>query len=152
MEALARVKISNHPILTNVERYVSVTGFSKLSTKTKHLIFEYHIEYFKDGVDITHNFNQKLPIWHIDNNRVVFVRDAEGNKIVNEDYEPNYPIIDFLNETRSETPDNEDDQWVRMLAFDYFTSLVLGEANVNIQTLLATYIVLDDIEHKRFNL
>lgn len=149
---LAYVKITNHPVFTDVERYVNVYGINQLNTLSGQEIidFKYKVEYFKDGEDITRTLNAPTKPWTIDNNRKVFRRDpVTGEKIPNPDYEPNYPLIDGLNDIYSTEPDNEDEQFVMVNAFDYFWGLFNSGAPLDV--LFGQYIPMDDLEHKRFD-
>lgn len=149
---LAYVKITNHPVFTDVERYVNVYGINQLNTLPGQEIidFKYKVEYFRDGENITHTLNAPNKPWTIDNNRKVFQRDpVTGEKIPNPDYEPNYPLIDGLNNIYATEPDNEDEQFVMVNAFDYFWGLF--NSGTPLDVLFGQYIPSDDLEHKRFD-
>ena len=60
---IARIKISNHPVLTDVERYVNVRGFENVDFSSKELNFKYYIECRRDLEDVTRDVRQELPTW-----------------------------------------------------------------------------------------
>lgn len=63
---IARIKISNHPIFSDVERFVNISGFNLLDLKDKVAIFKYYIEYKQGGVDVSAAMNQNFPTWRVD--------------------------------------------------------------------------------------
>lgn len=152
MRLLRIVQISNHPHFPDVERYVRHYGFVKLSSRTSTMQIEYDIQYIRDGVDVSASFNPYVEPWIVDNSYKVFVLDENGNVIQNMDWEPNYPVIDGLTGEIAEEPDNSDDQWQRMPAFDYFLELSYFNPNpVSIGDLLEKYTKRDDLVIKRFD-
>lgn len=63
---MIRQQISNHPSLTNIERYVHLTGLNYLDSDEKIAYFRYRIEYLADGEnDVSGLFTNQLPNWGI---------------------------------------------------------------------------------------
>ena len=74
---LVRQQISNHPVLTDIERFVCIDGF-EIKDSLKNLIIIYTVEYFKNGIDISDSFTKKVPIWIVNNSYKVKVLDENG--------------------------------------------------------------------------
>lgn len=150
---IARVEISRHPLFDDIRRFVCVYGLNDLNTLPGQEIidFKYRVEYIKEtGEDVTSTLIQPTARWTITNNRQVFVMDENGNRIVDPEWEPNYPLIDGLNNIYAEEPDNVDNQWMRAPAFDYFWNKY-NDPNIDKEALFGFYIPKDDIEFKRFD-
>ena len=62
---IARIKISNHLIFTDVERYVNVHGFENVDFSYKELRFKYYIECRRGVEDVTQNVRQLQPAWEL---------------------------------------------------------------------------------------
>lgn len=151
----ATQKISNHPLLPDVERYVSVFGLF-LSDREKTVEFFYSISYMKEGVDISNLFSKTVPRWVITNNYTTRARDVDGNPIMTPGFVEQLEEIEYEDmdgNTTSETiVVNEADRWVRVSAYDYFKALVFDNVSlVPIAQLLESYIPIDDAEVKRFD-
>lgn len=140
---IIRKKISNHPTITSIQRFVIVYGHT-LNTRTKTLEFDYEVQYMNGTTDVTNALRQPLRKWVVDNSYKVFRRDALNNRIPNPNYEPHYPVIDALNNIVSDTPDNVDDQWLRSPAFDYFYEELHVNQGLTLTELLDANIPLND--------
>ncbi|ADX66824.1 hypothetical protein [Weeksella virosa] len=125
MAIIIKQQISNHPIFTDVERFVTITRIAN-NADVKQIILNGHIEYINDGVDVTSNFRSQIDNWIVGNHYSVQVRD-----------ENNEPILD------------ENGEELTMPAFDYFHSLILAN-QVPLLSLLQVYILNDD-EKGAFN-
>lgn len=169
-------QISNHPILTNIERFVYILKFFP-EADTEKLTITYYIEYIQVTVNendevirtnVTSQFNQSLPSWIVTNSYKVNVLDESGQPIPNLNYEPEY---EYLGETEKpeewddeldgefipepiygETIINEDEQYLQEWAFDYFNQIVFEAENpVRIKDLMQQYILRDDANIKLNN-
>lgn len=160
-------QISNHPILTDVERFVYILRF-EAAADAEFLKLIYRIEYIKVEIineeevrtDITSQFNQNLPAWIVTNAYKVDILDELGQPIPNPNYEPEY---EYLGETEKpaewddeldgefipepiygENIINEDEQYLQEWAFDYFKQIVFDNPDpVAIKPLMQQYIIKD---------
>lgn len=165
MNYFTRQKISNHPIFPDVERYVQITEFFPSAIR-KRIEFFYKVEYWKDGEDVTHNFNQNVPKWIVDNSYKVVKLDENGDTIPNPDYIPKYEQIgetekpEDWDEEIEFVPEpiygseiiNEDEQNLQEWAYDYFRQLTFDNPTpVRIEDLMEAYVQRDDLVNKRFD-
>lgn len=133
---LVKQKISDHPILQDVERYVNIEGF-KVSDLYKKLILDYSVEYIKGEEDVSNLFTKDVPRWQVDNSYKVHVLDVNGEPIPNPDYNPE---------------DEESEEFVMEFAYEYFKQIAfLAEAPIRIEDLMKAYIIRDDINKHRFD-
>lgn len=128
MAEIIRQKISNHPVFTDVERFVKINRIAE-NADVRQITIDAVVEYEKDGVDVTSNFQSKIPNWIVGNHYLVTVRDSENNPVPNPDYDE---------ETNPDVP-----EFLMMPAFDYFHSLILAN-EVPLLTLLSVNILNDD--------
>lgn len=126
MKEIIRQKISNHPLISDVERYVVITRIAD-NADVCQIPITGHVEYFRFDVDVTSTFQSEIPNWIVTNDYEVEVRD-EANEIV---------------------IDEETQESIKMPAFDYFQAIILAN-KVPLVTLLSTYILNDD-EKGTFN-
>lgn len=128
--------ITNHPVFEDVTRKVRITSF-EANASASTLKLGYQIVYMRDSVDVSSLFNRQLPQWVITNSYKVFVRDSEGNKIPNPDYD-------------AEDPESE--EFLMQWGFDYFREISFDSPDpVRLKQLMSTYILIDDLENHRFN-
>ena len=126
MQEIIRQKISNHPINEEIEREVVIRRIAD-NADVSQIVISGHVEYFKDGQNVTSTFKSEVDNWIIGNHYEVEVRD-ENNEVV---------------------IDEETQEAVKMPAFDYFQAIILAN-KVPLLTLLQTYILNDD-EKGAFN-
>lgn len=130
-------QITNHKLFTDVERYVRITKFTA-DAEMEYIKLEYKIRYVKDEEDITHQFNKALPVWIVTNSTKVSVRDSEGNKIPNPNYNPE---------------EEGSEEFVMAFAYDYFRSISFDAPNpVKLKSLMSSYITLNDLETNLFDI
>ena len=126
MREIIRQKISNHPINEEIEREVVIRRIAD-NADVSQIVISGHVEYFKDGQNVTSTFKSEIDNWIIGNHYEVDMRD-ENNEVV---------------------IDEETQEAVKMPAFDYFQAIILAN-KVPLLTLLQTYILNDD-EKGAFN-
>ena len=126
MKEIIRQKISNHPINDEIERYVIIRRIAD-NADVEQIVILGHVEYFKDGQNITSTFRSEIDNWIVGNHYDVEIRD-ENNEIV---------------------IDEETQEPIKMGTFDYFQSIIL-ENKVPLLSLLSAYILNDD-EKGTFN-
>ena len=126
MTEIIRQKISNHPINEDIEREVVIRRIAD-NADVSQIVISGHMEYFKDGQNVTSTFRSEIDNWIIGSHYQVEVRD-ENNEVV---------------------IDEETQEAVKMPAFDYFQAIILAN-KVPLLTLLQTYILNDD-EKGTFN-
>ena len=126
MNEIIRQKISNHPINEEIEREVVIRRIAD-NADVSQIVISGHVEYFKDGQNVTSTFKSEIDNWIIGNHYEVDMRD-ENNEVV---------------------IDEETQEAVKMPAFDYFQAIILAN-KVPLLTLLQTYILNDD-EKGAFN-
>ena len=126
MQEIIRQKISNHPINEEVERYVIIRRITD-NADVSQIVISGHVEYFKDGQNITSTFKSEIDNWIIGNHYEVEMRD-ENNEVV---------------------IDDETQEVIKVPAFDHFQAIILSN-KVPLLTLLQTYILNDD-ERGAFN-
>ena len=126
MKEIIRQKISNHPINDEIERYVIIRRIAD-NADVSQIVILGHVEYFKDGQNITSTFRSEIDNWIVGNHYAVEIRD-ENNEIV---------------------IDEETQEPIKMGTFDYFQSIIL-ENKVPLLSLLSAYILNDD-EKGTFN-
>ena len=120
MKEIIRQKISNHPLISDVERYVVITRIAD-NADVCQIPITGHVEYFRFDVDVTFTFQSEIPNWNVTNDYEVEVRD-EANEIV---------------------IDEETQVSIKMPAFDYFQAIIL-ENKIPLISLLSVYILNDD--------
>ena len=120
MTEIIRQKISNHPINEGIEREVVIRRIAD-NADVSQIVISGHVEYFKDGQNVTSTFKSEIDNWIIDNHYEVEVRD-ENNEVV---------------------IDDETQEVIKVPAFDYFQAIILAN-KVPLLTLLQTYILNDD--------
>ena len=120
MTEIIRQKISNHHINNDIERYVIIRRIAD-NADVSQIVISGHVEYFKDGQNVTSTFRSEIDNWIIGNHYQVDVRD-DNNEIV-------------IDEATQEP--------VKMPAFDYFQSIIL-QNKVPLLSLLSIYIINDD--------
>lgn len=120
MQEIIRQKISNHPINEGIEREVVIRRIAD-NADVSQIVISGHVEYFKDGQNVTSTFKSEIDNWIIGNHYEVEVRD-EANEII---------------------IDEETQEPVKIPAFDYFQAIILAN-KVPLLTLLQTYILNDD--------
>ena len=126
MTEIIRQKISNHPINEEIKREVVIRRITD-NADVSQIVISGHVEYFKDGQNVTSTFKSEIDNWIIGNHYEVEMRD-ENNEVV---------------------IDEETQEAVKMPAFDYFQAIILAN-KVPLLTLLQTYILNDD-EKGAFN-
>lgn len=154
IENLVRQKISNHPVLTNIERFVVMHGLY-LHIEEPRLEIFYEVEYFDGETDVSSSFVKTGKRWIVDNNYKVNVLDENGNPIPNPDYVPEYEIIGYDeddNPIYSKKIINIEDQYITEYAFNYFLQISFkAEEPLRIEDLVKFYMVQDDVKIKRFD-
>lgn len=123
---IIRQKISNHPINETIERYVVIRRIAD-NADVSQIVISGHVEYFKDGQNVTSTFKSEIDNWIVGNHYEVELRD-ENNEVV---------------------LDEETQEPIKMPAFDYFQAIILAN-QIPLLTLLSTYIINDD-EKRAFN-
>lgn len=120
MKEIIRQKISNHPLITDVEGYVVITRISD-NADVWQILITTHVEYFRFDVDVTSTFQSNIPNWNVTNDYEVEVRDGENQIVI----------------------DEETQESIKMPAFDYFQAIIL-ENKIPLISLLSVYILNDD--------
>ena len=120
MKQIIRQKISNHPINETIERYVVIRRITD-NADVSQIVISGHVEYFKDGQNVTSTFRSEINNWIIGNHYEVEVRDENNEFLL----------------------DEETQEAVKMPAFDYFQAIILAN-KVPLLTLLQAYILNDD--------
>lgn len=120
MQEIIRQKISNHPINDDIERYVVICRIAD-NADVSQIVISGHVEYFKDGQNVTSTFKSEIDNWIIGNHYEVEMRD-ENNEVV---------------------IDEETQEPIKVPALDYFQAIILAN-KVPLLTLLQTYILNDD--------
>jgi hypothetical protein len=155
--ALIEKQISNHPVLDLV-RVLEVPSFLP-NDDNKTLEFFYRIKHFKDGLPVDIKIPKKR--WAVDNSYKAIIRDENFDPIPNPDYVPEYEVIGYTEQPEEwdEIEDgvfepqpiygvniiNEEEQYMRMPAYDYFKSLTFDNPNpISIPFLLEWYIQDND--------
>lgn len=129
-------QITNHKLFTDVERYVRITKFIA-DAELEYIKLEYKIRYVKGEEDITHQFNNSLPTWIVTNATKASMRDAEGNKIPNPDYNPE---------------EEGSEEFMMMFAYDYFRLISFDAPDpVKLKALMSSYITINDLESNLFD-
>ena len=132
---LVSQRISNHPVLTDVDRDVVITGIYVDITEPR-LELLYHLKYSIDGEDVN-GFQSTGARWIVDNSYKVKIMGEDGNPIPNPDYDPE---------------DEESEPFIMKEAFDYFIDISFrAEHPIRIEDLMKLYIIRDDSENKRFD-
>lgn len=126
MKIIIRRKISNHHINNDVERYVTIRRIAD-NADVEQIVILGHVEYFKDGVDVTSAYRSEIPDWIVGNHYNVSQRDENNDIVI----------------------DKETQEPVMIPAFDYHQSIIL-ENKVPLLTLLEISIANDD-EKGTFN-
>lgn len=133
--SLLQQQISNHPLFPEVQRWVDIIGFS-VSDTDKAVAINATLSYKKDEEDVSESFRKEVGSWVISNKYRVAVRDANMQPVENPEFE------EITDEETGEVL-NEADRYLRMGAYDYFTSLIIDKG-LNIATALQAYIAIDD--------
>lgn len=129
-DTLAIQQISNHPVMTNVERFVVLYGLNINAGHMKHMTMRYEIIHLVDNTVINIHPKNK-PEWVISNNIRVMIRDENGETIPNPDYVPVYSTRFELNSETGmfdeipnpEIPENIinfEEKYLTQPAFDFF--------------------------------
>lgn len=154
---IAEIKISNHPLLTDIERKVRITGVTIIDDGDKgrrFLELHYKLIHTLDDELIPITYNKR---WIVDNSYKACIRDENGERIPNPNWEPEYKKIIDLSQWGAEPQYdqnvivNEIDQWENMPAFDYFKGRLLDEGSVDNVELLTFFTLENDIEKKFFD-
>ncbi len=128
-------KISNHPLLPNVERDVEIQTVI-INDNGKALDIYYIIKSELNGLDISNTFNPSFPVWTISNSQRIMVRDEKTFKpIPNPEYSPEI---------------KGSEEFMMDFAYDYITYLMFVK-RVDLITLLTSYIQERD-EDGEFNI
>ena len=121
-----RQKISNHPVLEDLERDVVIYRTAD-NMDVKQMLISARIEYFKDvdGIrTILPEFTREVKDWIVSNDYQIKKRDSQ-----------NQPILD------------EEENEIKVNAFDAYQALILQA----LEPILKQGILNDDSELKRFD-
>ena len=122
--AIHTQKISNNPLLTDVEREV-VVQTAIINDNAKAIDIYYIIISKLNGLDISNTLNSSFPVWTISNNQRIMVRDEETfQPIPNPDYNPE---------------EEGSEEFMMEYAYTYITYLMF-QKRVDLITLLTSYI------------
>ncbi len=132
--SLVKQKISNHNEFAEVEREVSIVGFSADDENKRIQIFA-KLSYERNGKDVTKMLKSDLPDWVISNDYSVVVRDENLQPVQNPKWKEE---------------NDEENKYLTCPAYDYFVDLVFNKG-LNIKIALQSYVILDD-ERGAFNL
>lgn len=127
-------QISNSKNFAEVKRTISIVGIN-INSDTFIFDIYYRIAHSKDGQNVSHLFNTQVPPWHIDNSRLIMVRDKNFQPILNPDFK------EQKNENGIVT--NEIERYKTALAFDYIKTLIL-ETDVQLKSIISAYIAEED--------
>lgn len=130
MKTLHTTQIHNDIILTDVEQFVNILRFN-IDGYQETIEINYNIDFFKEDTKLA-LFRQPKP-WVISNNETMFIRDAEFNKVPNQDYD-----AELGNE-----------QYLKMPSFDYVWDLMMVY-KVDLATIMTSYI-LEEAQDGRFD-
>ncbi|WP_343697123.1 hypothetical protein [Flavobacterium sp.] len=133
-------KISNNSLFANVERTIQIAGLS-INFDSKLLDIYYRINYLKNNENISHMFSQNTPLWHIDNEQRILVRDENFEPILNPEFQ----------EQKNEFGNiiNENERFLTEPAFDYVSNIMLNTPMM-LSDILKKYITEQDND-KRFD-
>jgi hypothetical protein len=131
---MIKQKISDHPVLTGIERTVEVVGFT-LNSDLKIIDFFYRINYEKEGQDMSDLISPRVPDWRMDNSINILVRDQNFNPVPNPDY------IEEKDELGNVI--NGENRFIKMPAFDYTSGLML-ESTAQLRVIMSLYITERD--------
>ena len=126
MQEIIRQKISNHPVLDDLEREIVVYRVAD-NMGVKQMPISARIEHFKDveGVrTLLPEFTREVKDWIVSNDYEINKRDKQ-----------NQPILD------------DEGQEIKVLAFDAYQSMILQA----LDPILKQGILNDDSELKRFD-
>lgn len=131
-------KISNHPIFTDVERYVEVTK-QHADSEIKEFRFWFTIKYCKEGDDVTFTFKQPSKNTIFTNASILqLVRDPlTYEPVPNPDYNPE----DFS----EDNPATEYDIYKSINGWDMIVHLI--NKPTNIAETIRQYILINDQEN-----
>lgn len=131
MKPQFEIKISNHKVFTDVERFLQIM-FPQPNSYDETFEIMYLIKHVKNGVDVSHEFSQVYAPWKLSNNELMMERDlATKLPIPNPDYNP-----------EDENPSNE---FLMQPAFNYLIYLVY-EVGVPLPLLFQMYVPEEDAD------
>ena len=131
---ILKQKISDHPKFDNIERTVVVRNY-RFETDYEQMVLEAHIEHrFKDTGELAEEFKSNIKDWIVNNSTMTTVRNSDGTKKENPDYDP--AIME------------EDKKYVKMPSYNYFHLIVTNESDNSLPlvTLLRSHIIFNDQE------
>ena len=131
MKPQFEIKISNHKVFTDVERFLQIM-FPMPNSYDETFEIMYLIKHIKNGKDVTNEFSQVFPQWKLSNNELMMERDpATKLPIPNPDYNP-----------EDENPSNE---FLMQPAFNYLIYLVY-EVGMPLPLLFQMYVPEEDAD------
>lgn len=129
---IIKQKISNHPLLKNIEREIVVFDID-ISTRYNYIYIDAEFRFYDEsGEDVTNIFVRKIEDWYITNQSAVTLRDKEGNPIKNPDYDPEKPVSD------------NNQKYQKVPAFDFFIGIIKKPNSPSLIKLLSDHIELND--------
>lgn len=153
-DTLAIQKISNHPTISDCERYVALYGVNITAGHIKNMSMSYEIIHIVNGQKVNVHPIGK-PDWIINNKESVFIRNEQGNAILNPNYEPVYSeeIRDENDVIIQEAGEllNANDQYLSEKAFTYFKQFWDNATAMSKRDQFEFYIQMLDLEDQFFN-
>lgn len=124
-------QISNHPVFTDVERYVDVT-LQSANSKAKRFEFWFEVRFIRDGEDVTQHFSQpSTTSIFTDDKTKLLLRDPET-------FEP------IPNPEWDGVSDDEYDMYLWVYGWYFIMDLI--NQPTNIAETIRQYILLNDSE------
>lgn len=140
-------KISNHPLFTDVERFVHIVNDNR---REGNITLECVLQYVQNGNDITKSFANNSFFLIADNNRRKKVYQADGITPVMEDYEEQEVVDGTPQYNEDNTPKMTTKQRIKTIGlYDYFKALMDMPISTNSQ--YDTTIEMNDLAGK-FNI
>lgn len=131
--SLITVQISNHPLFTEIKRFVDVDSFQVVDS-TKQITVYFKMRYIDStDNDVTNQFPVKPYPLSGNNSTKSILRDDKFQPIPNPEYDEKNP---------------ESDKYLTMPTYDYFRALLAK--HIAIEELLTFYVKASD-EDKFFN-
>lgn len=161
-DTLAIQQISNHPIMTDVERYVVLYGINIFAGNRKYMTMQYEIIHIANNTVVNIQPINK-PEWVISNNIRVLIRDENGEVIPNPDYVPQYStsfeinpdtgmMVEIPNPEIPENIINIEEQYLTSPAFDFFKQIAWDNTSpLSKRQHFEFYIQILDTEDNFFN-
>lgn len=130
-------QISNHPVFSDVERFVDVT-LQQANSNAQKFEFWFTVRYMKDSIDVSGIFKQpSRNSIYTDASTKQLVRDSLFNPIPNPEFDPDSFTVD--------SPATEYDMYLWVYGWDMIMTLI--NQPTNISAMIRQYILINDEEN-----